>query len=232
MTGYSPEEDQSVDELKFEKEIKISDISYTYPDGVKVFDHFNNSIHKGEYVGFSGYSGVGKSTLFNLLIGFIKPDSGSIFIDGVTLGEDVRTAWLKRVGYVSQEVFIFHGSLAENISLGDATPDREKIAKILQQVSLNKWVEELPHGLDEQFGERGLKLSGGQRQRIGIARALYKNVDVLFLDEATSALDNDTEKEINDTLEVLREQYPMLTILSIAHRDSTLAYCDRVINIE
>jgi ABC-type multidrug transport system fused ATPase/permease subunit len=110
--------------------------------------------------------------------------------------------------------------------------DREKVLHMLQLVSLDKWLDTLPNGIDTVLGESGGRLSGGQKQRIGIARALYKEIDVLFLDEATSALDNATEKEINETLNNLKRTYERLTILSIAHRESSLAYCDRVITLE
>ena len=131
-----------------------------------------------------------------------------------------------------QEVYIFHGSLAENIALGCKEIDRERVLRILRQVSLDKWLQTLPEGMDTVLGESGGRLSGGQKQRIGIARALYKDIDVLLLDEATSALDNATEREINETLNELKRTYERLTVLSIAHRESSLAYCDRVITLE
>ena len=134
--------------------------------------------------------------------------------------------------FKTQEVFIFHGTLVENIALGQKEVDRERIHRILKQVSLEKWVQNLPGGIDTLLGESGGQLSGGQKQRIGIARALYKDIDVLLLDEATSALDNETEKEVNATLLQLKKMYEKLTILSIAHRESSLAYCDRIITIE
>ena len=104
--------------------------------------------------------------------------------------------------------------------------------RVLEQVSLGKWLQTLEHGIDTALGEAGGRISGGQKQRIGIARALYKEIDVLLLDEATSALDNQTEKEVNETLSQLKRTYEQLTILSIAHRESSLAYCDRVITLE
>ena len=110
--------------------------------------------------------------------------------------------------------------------------NRERILRMLEQVSLGKWIQTLENGIDTQLGEVGGRLSGGQKQRIGIARALYKNIDVLLLDEATSALDNKTEGEVNETLGELKRTYERLTILSIAHRESSLAYCDRVITLE
>ena len=219
-------------ELPFGKAITIEDLTYAYPDSPNVLTNFHCRIRKGEYVGFRGSSGVGKSTLFNLLIGLLTPSSGTIRIDDTPLSAENRKAWLRHIGYVPQEVFIFNGTLAENIALGSKQIDRDRIREILSKVSLDKWAESLPDGLDAVLGEAGGKLSGGQKQRIGIARALYKEADVLFLDEATSSLDNQTEKEVNETLMQLKETYKGLTILSIAHRESSLAYCDRIITLE
>ena len=218
--------------IAFKKDLSIENLTYAYPDSGNVLDNFNCCIRKGEYVGFRGSSGVGKSTLFNLLIGLLKPYSGNICIDGIPLSVENRRSWLHHIGYVPQEVFIFNGTLAENIALGCKEIDRDRIKKILNKVSLDKWAESLTNGLDTVLGEAGGNLSGGQKQRIGIARALYKEADVLFLDEATSALDNQTEKEVNETLSQLKEFDQGLTILSIAHRESSLAYCDRIITLE
>lgn len=219
-------------EISFEQEIRVDSLSYAYPDGEPVLDGFNATLRKGEYVGFRGYSGVGKSTLFNLLLGLLKPTAGEIRIDGTVLTPEVQPSWLRRVGYVPQEVFIFHGTLAENIALGSKDVNRDKIERILAQVSLDKWLHTLLEGIDTVLGESGGRLSGGQKQRIGIARALYKDIDVLLLDEATSSLDNATEREVNETLNRLKQTYEQLTILSIAHRESSLAYCDRIITLE
>ena len=224
--------DACLQEIVFEKEIRACDLSYAYPGGEKVLNRFNACIGKGEYVGFRGYSGVGKTTLFNLFLGLLKPTHGEIRIDNVVLTDQVKDSWLRKVGYVPQEVFIFQGTLAENIALGCKEVNRERIMELLKQVSLDKWLLALPEGIDTVLGEAGGKLSGGQKQRIGIARALYKEIDVLLLDEATSALDNQTEKEVNETLCRLKRMYDRLTILSIAHRESSLAYCDRVITID
>ena len=221
----------AAEELVFEKDIRVVELDYAYPDGEKVFSRFSCTIRKGEYVGFQGYSGAGKSTLFNLLLGLLKPDAGTILIDGKPLTDDVQASWLRRIGYVPQEVFIFQGTLAENIALGSKEVDKERIGLLLQQVSLDRWAEALPEGMDTRLGETGSRLSGGQKQRIGIARALYKHAEVLLLDEATSALDNATEREINETLSTLKRIRPGLTLLSIAHRDSSLVSCDRIISI-
>ena len=218
--------------ISFEREISIRHLSYAYPHGKTVLKDFNLCIRKGEYVGFRGYSGVGKSTLFHLLLGLLKPTEGEIRIDDNVLTPDIQALWLHRVGYVPQEVFVFQGTLAENIALGRKEVNKNRILQVLKQVNLGKWIQSLPNGIDTVLTESGGQLSGGQKQRIGIARALYKEMDVLLLDEATSALDNQTEKEINETLCQLRQIYNKLTILSIAHRESSLTYCDRIITIE
>ena len=219
-------------EITFEKEITVCHLSYAYPGGEAVLKDLNLCIRKGEYVGFRGYSGVGKSTLFNLFLGFLKPSQGEIRIDNKVLTSEVQTSWLRKVGYVPQDVFIFQGTLAENIALGCKEINRARVHQVLEQVSLGKWLQTLELGIDTALGEAGGRLSGGQKQRLGIARALYKDIDVLLLDEATSALDNKTEREVNETLCQLKQMYEQLTILSIAHRESSLAYCDRVITLE
>lgn len=224
-------EEMAAAALPFQKEIRMEAVSFIYPDGKNVLDNFNCVIRKGEYLGICGESGIGKSTLFNLLLGFFTPTSGEIKIDEVPLTASVKWAWHRRVGYVQQEVFILDGTLAENIALGCGQIDREKVQKIIRQVRLDGWVEELPQGIDTSLGECGGRLSGGQKQRVGIARALYKEADVLLLDEATSALDNETEQAINEMLLRLMEECEGLTILSIAHRESSLAYCHRVITL-
>lgn len=228
----APELDEDAESMRFSRTLKVSGLTYSYEDGVQVLKDFNCCISRGEYVGFSGYSGVGKSTLFNLLLGFIRPLEGSIEVDGICLGQDNYLSWLKCTGYVQQDVFIFQASIAENIALGSENIDMQKIERILEQVRLSEWVNALPSGINTPAGEYGGRLSGGQKQRIGIARALYKGASVIFLDEATSALDNDTEKDINDMLASLRKTYEGLTILSIAHRESSLSYCDRVIRLD
>ena len=220
------------EDIAFEHELEVCGLSYEYPNGKKVLDKFGLTIKKGEYIGFRGYSGAGKSTLFNLLLGLLKPTEGEIRIDGRNLTTDMQSAWLRHVGYVPQEVFLFQGTLAENIALGCKDIDCNRVKEVLQLVSMDAWMDTLPDGMDTELNEAGGNLSGGQKQRIGIARALYKDIDVLLLDEATSALDNETEREVNETLAKLNKKYEKLTILSIAHRESSLSYCDRIITLE
>lgn len=225
-----------VDEsFEFNKGVEVRGISFSFPDGGhKVFDKFSMEIRKGEKVGVKGPSGGGKTTLFNLLLGFYKPDEGGIYIDGKELTVANRAGWLKYAGYVQQDVFILDASLAENIAFG-VTPgdiDREKVERIIKEVSLSSYLKQLPEGIDTRIGEMGAKLSGGQKQRVGIARALYKGADILFLDEATSSLDSATEAEINQSILELSRYRDDLTIIAIAHRESSLKFCDRVIDLK
>ena len=164
------------------------------------------------------------------MLGFFPPTSGHIRIDNRELIPSNRKQWHLLVGYVPQEIFIIQGSLAENIALGQPVV-REKIERVLEQVKLKEWADELAEGMDTSLGEYGSRLSGGQKQRIGIARALYKDAEVLFFDEATSALDSRTEQEINAALQELSENHKELTMIIIAHRESSLTFCDRIIDL-
>lgn len=227
--GLSKHEEEDNQEIIFERNIDIKKLCYGYTNSELTFKEFDCQITKGEHVGFCGTSGVGKTTLFNLLTGLIEPDSGIIRIDNIPLTNATRKSWIKKIGYVPQDVFIFNGTLAENIALGCKDINYSRINDLLKKVNLDKWIKTLPDGMNTRLSETGSKLSGGQKQRIGIARALYKNISVLFLDEATSSLDNETEKDINQILQQLKEN---LTILSIAHRKSSLQYCSRIITLE
>ena len=212
--------------------IELRKLSFAFPDGHTLFSNLTLSISCGERIGIRGASGSGKSTLFNLMLGFFPPTSGEILIDGRKLTSANRSEWHNLVGYVPQEIFIIEGTLADNIALGQSQVDRTKVMQVLEQVQLKEWVDELPQGLDTPLGEYGSRLSGGQKQRIGIARALYKEAEVLFFDEATSALDNKTEQEINYALETLSLRHRELTLIVIAHRESSLAFCDRIFDLD
>lgn len=216
----------------FERSLRLENLGFAFPDGCLLFSGLNLEIRRGERIGVRGASGSGKSTLFNLLLGFFPPTEGRICIDGRELSPSNRNAWHRLVGYVPQEIFIIEGSLADNVALGHLPPDRDKVAHVLEQVQLKEWAETLPQGLDTPLGEYGSRLSGGQKQRIGIARALYKEAEVLFFDEATSALDSRTEQEINEALRTLSGRYRELTMIIIAHRESSLKVCNRIFDLE
>lgn len=215
----------------FEHSLRLENLGFAFPDGSLLFNGLNLEIRRGERIGVRGASGSGKSTLFNLLLGFFPPTEGRICIDGRELSPSNRNAWHRLVGYVPQEIFIIEGSLADNVALGHLPPDRAKVAHVLEQVQMKEWAEALPEGLDTPLGEYGSRLSGGQKQRIGIARALYKEAEVLFFDEATSALDSRTEQEINEALRALSGRYRELTMIIIAHRESSLKVCNRIFDL-
>ena len=235
IDDIDPTIDSSTERMNFNRDIRIENIAFQFEDGEqRVIDHLSLSIGKGERVGIKGRSGAGKTTLFNLMLGFYTPSEGAIYIDDKRLTPANRRQWLNIVGYVSQNVFLTDGTLLENIALG-VTPesiDRERLNRAIDMADLREFIDSLPQGVDTPAGECGNRLSGGQRQRIGIARALYKEAEVLLFDEATSSLDNDTEQNINQSIEQLSRKNKELTIIVIAHRESSLDYCDRVLTIE
>ena len=235
VTNISTDINQCDERMIFESSIDLSDVSFKFDDASEpILSNLSLTIARGEYVGIRGASGVGKTTLFNLLLGLYRPTSGVISIDGIELTSENIRKWQNSIGYVSQNVFIADSTLAENIALG--TPkesiDYQLVDRVICQANLAEFVKSLPHGLDTRMGEQGLRLSGGQRQRIGIARALYKGCDVLLLDEATSSLDNEAEECINMEISRLKHYNDKLTIVVIAHRESSLKNCNRIITLE
>jgi ABC-type multidrug transport system fused ATPase/permease subunit len=215
--------------MSFEREIEMRNITFAFEGGAPVLDGFSLTVTKGTSTGIRGESGAGKSTLFNLLLGFYVPQGGGVYIDGVRLSPATRGGWLRCVGYVEQDVFIRNDTLERNIAISAQHPDRGRIVRVLWQVGLGPWAEALPGGLDTVIGEGGSTLSGGERQRLGIARALYKDPQVLFLDEATASLDPAAEEELVELLHTLSKRG--LTLFVISHRASALRHCDRVIEI-
>lgn len=228
-------EDNSAERLEFADKIVVSNLFFRFEDSQSnVLTDINFEIKKGEKIGINGRSGVGKTTLFNLLLGLYAPTAGAISIDGCPLSDENRRKWQNAIGYVSQSVFLTDSTLLANIALGckEEDIDMERINSAIEAASLTEFIASLPNGINTRIGECGALLSGGQRQRIGIARALYKRAEVLFFDEATSSLDNQTEQSINEAIVSLAEANSSLTIIVIAHRDSSLGYCDRIITLK
>lgn len=228
-------EDNSAERLEFADKIVVSNLFFRFEDSQSnVLTDINFEIKKGEKIGINGRSGVGKTTLFNLLLGLYAPTAGAISIDGCPLSDENRRKWQNAIGYVSQSVFLTDSTLLANIALGckEEDIDMERINSAIEAASLTEFIASLPNGINTRIGECGALLSGGQRQRIGIARALYKRAEVLFFDEATSSLDNQTEQSINEAIVSLAEANSSLTIVVIAHRDSSLGYCDRIITLK
>ena len=229
-------DDKADDErLPFEEAIEVRNLSFRFDNGTTDTLHdLSLTIRKGEKVGINGESGVGKTTLLNILLGLYRPTAGGVYIDGRELDESTLRKWQNSIGYVSQNTFLADSTIVANIAFGceEGEVDMERVEAVVEAASLTEFVASLPKGLDTRIGECGALLSGGQRQRIGIARALYKQADTLFFDEATSSLDNATEQSINQAIERLSATNSDLTIVVVAHRDSSLDYCDRVITME
>ncbi|HAA2612740.1 TPA_asm: multidrug ABC transporter ATP-binding protein [Listeria monocytogenes] len=210
----------------FRGDIAYNHVSFEYSDGKNVLNHINLSIKAGETVAFVGPSGAGKTTICNLLPRFYDVSAGEITIDGENTKRFTLPSLRAQIGVVQQDVFLFSGTVRENIAYGKLDASDEEIEHVVKLAHLSKVVEEMPDGLDTIIGERGVKLSGGQKQRLAIARMFLKNPPILILDEATSALDTETEQVIQASLEELAEGR---TTLIIAHRLATIKHADRII---
>ncbi|HDI4603159.1 TPA: ABC transporter ATP-binding protein [Listeria monocytogenes] len=210
----------------FRGDIAYNQVSFEYSDGKNVLNHINLSIKAGETVAFVGPSGAGKTTICNLLPRFYDVSAGEITIDGENIKRFTLPSLRAQIGVVQQDVFLFSGTVRENIAYGKLDASEEEIEHVVKLAHLSKVVEEMSDGLDTIIGERGVKLSGGQKQRLAIARMFLKNPPILILDEATSALDTETEQVIQASLEELAEGR---TTLIIAHRLATIKHADRII---
>ncbi len=219
--------------VPFEEKLSFKDVSFSYDKQNGVLEHVSFTVKKGECVGIQGMSGIGKTTLLNVLLGFIKPDKGQVLVDSVRLEQANLQTWHRQVGYVPQEVFIMDGSIGENVALGIPASEinRQKLEEVIRTVQLSEWIQTLPFGMNTRIGEDGCLVSCGQKQRIGIARALYKEARLLILDEATSALDETTESNILDIVYGLMEQEPERTLIMVSHKRSAIGQCDRIINL-
>ena len=225
----------TTERIELKKSIELDDVSFRFDDAESdTLSHLSLTINCGERVGIRGASGVGKTTLFNIILGLYRPTAGRITIDGEELTNKNIAMWQNSIGYVSQSVFITDATIAENIAFGvDAKEiDYDLVNRVIELSDLKPFVDSLTNGVNSRIGELGTRLSGGQRQRMGIARALYKRCNVLLFDEATSSLDSHTENNINNAIYRLSTEQKGLTIIVIAHRESSLEYCDRIITLE
>jgi len=221
-------EEEGPEILKFNKTIEMRDVSFSYQGcGAEVLNDIVLEIRKGEKIAIVGESGGGKSTLVDLLIGIHRPSSGGLYIDGVLVTSGNIAAWRSRIGYIPQDIYLFDGTVGDNVTFGSAV-DEEKLIRVLQMANIWDFLMS-KDGTATLVGERGIQLSGGQKQRIGIARALYTDPEVLVLDEATSSLDAETEAKIMD--EIYRISGDK-TLIVVAHRLSTVERCGRKVRIE
>lgn len=209
--------------------LEFKDVDFSYENRKSIFSKLNFIIKKNEIVGISGETGKGKSTLLDLICGFLRQDSGKISINDQEL-KDIKTDWQKKVGFVFQETYLLDVSLKNNIAFGynEDQIDTVKVMDSIKKAQLESFVKNLKEGINEKFGDIGLTLSGGQKQRIGIARAMYNDPEILILDESTSSLDIETEENI---LKLLKELSLNCTIIIVSHKQNTLKICDKLIKL-
>ncbi|MGR3626404.1 MAG: ABC transporter ATP-binding protein [Limimaricola sp.] len=226
--GPPPPDGPAPAPLPLEREIALEAVHFRYPGQARaVLDGVSLRIPARGTVGVVGGTEAGKTTLIDLILGLIAPGSGRVCVDGAPIGAGNLRAWQRNVGYVPQHIFLLDDSIAANIAFGEDVPDMAAVERAARIAALHEFVRaELPHGYATRVGERGVRLSGGQRQRIGIARALYRDPDVLILDEATSALDTVTERAVMAAVHRLSGRK---TVILIAHRLSTVKGCDSIL---
>ncbi|MFN3076307.1 MAG: ABC transporter ATP-binding protein, partial [Alphaproteobacteria bacterium] len=214
--------------VSFRDTFTLADVRYTYPETSRpALNGVTLHLKRGQTVGVVGGTGAGKSTLVDVVLGLLKPETGDILVDGVSVCDDMG-GWQRLIGYVPQSIFLLDDTLRRNIAFGieDDAIDERRVAEVLRLAQLEAFVESLPESLETKVGERGVRLSGGQRQRVAIARALYGDPEVLILDEATAALDNRTEKDLSEAIERLAGHK---TMMIVAHRLDTIRHCDLIV---
>jgi ABC-type bacteriocin/lantibiotic exporter with double-glycine peptidase domain len=220
-------ENEGNEPLVFKRSIRLEKINFIYMTGSEVITDISLEIKKGEKIAITGESGGGKSTLADIIIGIHKPLSGNIYIDDTALSNKNVRSWRSKIGYIPQSIYLFDGTVAENVSFGSIHDDN-KVKSVLQKANIWEFLSQ-KEGILTKVGDGGIQLSGGQQQRIGIARALYDDPEVLVLDEATSSLDAENEKKIMDEIYDVSENK---TLVVIAHRLSTVERCGRNIRVE
>jgi ATP-binding cassette subfamily B protein len=206
--------------------VEVRDVCFAYPEREKVLCGINLRLERGRVLGVVGPTGAGKSSLAKLILRYYDPLEGEILVNGRALSSVTLDSWRGRIGYVSQEAYLFHGTVSENIRLGSPLATDDDVMRAADMAGAGEFIAALPQGYETMVGDRGLKLSGGQRQRISLARALLRDPEFLILDEATSSVDTRTEEVIQNNLKTLRSDR---ITLAIAHRLSTVRHCDEIV---
>ena len=217
---------EKLEKISFKKEIVLKDIFFKYPNRQNtVLENINVLIKKNSFIGISGESGSGKSTLIDIIMGIVKPNKGSIEVDGFSINDSIKD-WQKQLGYVSQNIYLLPDTIKNNIAFGipEDQIDDDLVNEVIKKTSLKKFVDSLELGINTFIGEGGALISGGQKQRIGIARALYNQPKILIFDEATNALDLEIEKQILNEISLLKNEF---TLIFITHKESSIKYCDQ-----
>ena len=221
---------QTPDQVQPVGDIVLTNVSYTYPDrGERVLQNVSLRIRRGQCVGIVGVTGAGKTTLVDVMLGLLRPDSGTVCCGVQDICEN-SAAWQRRIGYIPQSIYLTDDTIRNNVALGLAPEEIDEAAvwRALESAQLADFVRGLRDGLDTLIGERGVRLSGGQRQRVGIARALYRDPEIVFFDEATSSLDSETEAAVMQAVHALGAEK---TIIIVAHRLTTLKDCDVIYRV-
>ena len=213
----------------FEKVIAFENVSFAYKERQLLLDGATMTFDKGKVTAIVGPSGAGKTTIVNLILGLFEPSKGRITIDGVPLEELKQDTWLSKIGFVSQEPFTYHSSVADNIRFGRNGHSMESVIEASKTANAHGFISELPEGYDTIAGERGMKLSGGQQQRVNIARAVLDSPEILIFDEATSSLDTISEKMVQEAIDRVSGDR---TVIIVAHRLSTVRRADKIIVID
>jgi ABC-type multidrug transport system fused ATPase/permease subunit len=226
---YNENDDKELknQDINFDNKIKFQDVSFSYDaKSIRTIDKLNFQIKKKTIFGIKGKTGSGKTTLINLLIGNYQPSSGNLLIDDIQLSKKNLNSWKNKIAYVPQKVFLFDDSIRSNIAFAEENIDEDLIKKAINIACLDEFIDQKEEGLNSIIGENADRISGGQKQRIGIARAIYKNTDIIILDEALNSLDRDTKIKVLENLKLLNK-----TIILISHDNSDFDICDNFINL-